>query len=215
MTWDPILLVKVDENLEKSIEREEKNIEKWIDVKSEYENKIKEILEREIENLEKANRELENPLTRKQISELAEKRIDEERWKLWRELDNKREKMNGDLLDKLLKLKENIKGLILKIEGKNYTYIYTEYSKEAEVLIKFFKKNHITYFVIEWKMTKEENPWFNKAKELEEKLEEERTKSAKLVMNVERIIVEKMQEMIKVIDRLYYELESEREGELK
>ena len=149
MTWDPILLVKVDENLEKSIEREEKNIEKWIDVKSEYENKIKEILEREIENLEKANRELENPLTRKQISELAEKRIDEERWKLWRELDNKREKMNGDLLDKLLKLKENIKGLILKIEGKNYTYIYTEYSKEAEVLIKFFKKNHITYFVIE------------------------------------------------------------------
>jgi len=29
-------------------------------------------------------------------------------------------------------------------------------------------------------MTKEENPWFNKAKELEEKLEEERTKSAKL-----------------------------------
>jgi len=215
MTWDPILLVKVDENLEKSIEREEKNIEKWIDVKSEYENKIKEILEREIENLEKANRELENPLTRKQISELAEKRIDEERWKLWRELDNKREKMNGDLLDKLLKLKENIKGLILKIEGKNYTYIYTEYSKEAEVLIKFFKKNHITYFVIEWKMTKEENPWFNKAKELEEKLEEERTKSAKLVMNVERIIVEKMQEMIKEIDRLYYELESEREGELK
>jgi len=64
-------------------------------------------------------------------------------------------------------------------------------------------------------MTKEENPWFNKAKELEEKLEEERTKSAKLVMNVERIIVEKMQEMIKEIDRLYYELESEREGELK
>jgi len=64
-------------------------------------------------------------------------------------------------------------------------------------------------------MTKEENPWFNKAKELKEKLEEERTKSAKLVMNVERIIVEKMQEMIKEIDRLYYELESEREGELK
>ncbi len=64
-------------------------------------------------------------------------------------------------------------------------------------------------------MSKEENPWFNKAKELEEKLEEERTKSAKLVMNVERIIVEKMQEMIKEIDRLYYELESEREGELK
>ena len=60
-------------------------------------------------------------------------------------------------------------------------------------------------------MTKEENPWFNKAKELEEKLEEERTKSAKLVMNVERIIVEKMQEMIKEIDRLYYELESKRE----
>jgi len=64
-------------------------------------------------------------------------------------------------------------------------------------------------------MTKEENPWFNKAKELKEKLEAERTKSAKLVMNVERIIVEKMQEMIKEIDRLYYELESEREGELK
>ena len=64
-------------------------------------------------------------------------------------------------------------------------------------------------------MSKEENPWFNKAKELEEKLEEERTKPAKLVMNVERIIVEKMQEMIKEIDRLYYELESEREGELK
>jgi len=64
-------------------------------------------------------------------------------------------------------------------------------------------------------MTKEENPWFNKAKELEKQLEAERTKSAKLVMNVERIIVEKMQEMIKEIDRLYYELESEREGELK
>jgi len=60
-------------------------------------------------------------------------------------------------------------------------------------------------------MTKEENPWFNKAKELEEKLEAERTKSAKLVMNVERIIVEKMQEMIKEIDRLYYELDRENE----
>ena len=60
-------------------------------------------------------------------------------------------------------------------------------------------------------MTKEENPWFNKAKELEKQLEAERTKSAKLVMNVERIIVEKMQEMIKEIDRLYYELESKRE----
>ena len=148
MTWDPILLVKVDENLEKSIEREEKNIEKWIDVKSEYENKIKEILEREIESLEKANRELENPLTREQISELAERRVNEERWKLWRELDNKREKMKGDLLDKLLELKESIKDLILKIEGKNYTYIYTEYLGEANALIKFFKKNHLTYFVI-------------------------------------------------------------------
>jgi len=60
-------------------------------------------------------------------------------------------------------------------------------------------------------MTEKENPWFNKAKELEKQLEAERTKSAKLVMNVERVIVQKMQEMIKEIDRLYYELDRENE----
>jgi len=61
-------------------------------------------------------------------------------------------------------------------------------------------------------MSEKENPsWFLKAKELEKQLEAERTKSAKLVMNVERIIVQKMQEMIKEIDRLYYELDRENE----
>jgi len=60
-------------------------------------------------------------------------------------------------------------------------------------------------------MSEKENPWFVKAKELEMQLEAERIKSAKLVMNVERIIVQKMQEIVKEIDRLYYELGKENE----
>ena len=55
-------------------------------------------------------------------------------------------------------------------------------------------------------MSKEENPWFNKAKELEKQLEAERTKSARFLMRVERIIVQKMQEIIDEIDGLYFEL---------
>ena len=64
-------------------------------------------------------------------------------------------------------------------------------------------------------MTKEENPWFNKAKELEMQLEAERTKSARFLMRVERIIVQKMQEIIDEIDDLYSEVGKENEWEEK
>jgi len=60
-------------------------------------------------------------------------------------------------------------------------------------------------------MTKEENPWFLKAKELEMQLEAERTKSAKFLMRVERIIIQKIQEIIDEIDDLYSEVGKENE----
>jgi len=55
-------------------------------------------------------------------------------------------------------------------------------------------------------MSEKENPWFAKAKELEMQLEAERTKSARFLMKVEKIIVQKMQEIINEIDDLYSEL---------
>lgn len=61
-------------------------------------------------------------------------------------------------------------------------------------------------------MTEKENPWFEKAKELEKQLEAERTRSARFLMKVERIIVQKMQEIIDEIDDLYSEL-GEKENE--
>ncbi len=71
------------------------------------------------------------------------------------------------------------------------------------------------FFLIEkekMKMTEKENPWFEKAKELEKQLEAERTRSARFLMKVERIIVQKMQEIIDEIDDLYSEL-GEKENE--
>ncbi|RLG17285.1 hypothetical protein DRN75_03825 [Nanoarchaeota archaeon] len=55
-------------------------------------------------------------------------------------------------------------------------------------------------------MSREENPWFIKAKELEKQLEEERTKSIKFLMQTERIVIQKMQEIIDQIDLLFSEL---------
>ena len=55
-------------------------------------------------------------------------------------------------------------------------------------------------------MSEKENPWFVKAKELEMQLEAERTKSTRFLMRVERIIVQKMQEIIDEIDDLYSEV---------
>ena len=60
-------------------------------------------------------------------------------------------------------------------------------------------------------MSNKENPWFEKAKELENLLEREKTKSARFLMAVERIIVKKMQEIIDEIDMLYNELGGENE----
>jgi len=151
MSWTPTILIRVDEKLKKILESEkiQNRIDKWIRIKNDYEYSIKNAVEEEMNKLEEFNRELENPLSNKDLETLVHKKTEELRSKLWIEFSKKRDRLKGWLLDKICEIKRDINNEdFVMIEGQNYTYVYTEFTREAKDLISFLKENNITYVVI-------------------------------------------------------------------